>query len=346
VSWLVFDLHGSVVGLCQATSGSLTDAYRFDGFGVQIDAYPGSGGATNPFRYRGLLNIGADAVLGALLDMGARDYSPQLGVFTQADSVQGSAANPLTMNRFLYALANPATLVDPDGHAPLAACDPDCTSSYDSGADAQLLSTNQQTRTTYYAPVDGCDADCAPRIEANAADPLAPLQAPTPGMPCNGVTNYQGICVGQDGPQMFGVCAGASVSFPTVAGVTKCVYGSLDDWLAGRVVRTTTWSPFTQGGVLPGASVTGGIAFTNATNAAQLSKWFAGGGGSVSIGGVGVNGDVYVGTAADRKRVWTTTWGVGLGAKWDFHGGATYTTVEEVVYPWYSPPRLIGQVLK
>jgi len=39
-----------------------------------------------------------------------------LGVFTQQDSVQGSAANPFTMNRFLYALANPATLIDPDGH--------------------------------------------------------------------------------------------------------------------------------------------------------------------------------------------------------------------------------------
>jgi hypothetical protein len=27
----------------------------------------------------------------------------------------GSAQNPLSMNRFLYALANPATLVDPTG---------------------------------------------------------------------------------------------------------------------------------------------------------------------------------------------------------------------------------------
>jgi hypothetical protein len=30
--------------------------------------------------------------------------------------VTGSAQNPLTLNRFLYANANPATLVDPDGH--------------------------------------------------------------------------------------------------------------------------------------------------------------------------------------------------------------------------------------
>jgi RHS repeat-associated protein len=114
VSWLVFDLHGSVVALCTAGTSTVSDAYRFDGFGQQIAQVEPT---TNPFRYRGLLNIGADAVLGALLDMGARDYSPQLGVFTQLDTVAGSAANPMTMNRFLYALANPATLIDPDGHA-------------------------------------------------------------------------------------------------------------------------------------------------------------------------------------------------------------------------------------
>jgi hypothetical protein len=28
----------------------------------------------------------------------------------------GSAQNPLSMNRFLYAHANPATLIDPTGH--------------------------------------------------------------------------------------------------------------------------------------------------------------------------------------------------------------------------------------
>ncbi|HET9851991.1 MAG TPA: RHS repeat-associated core domain-containing protein [Candidatus Limnocylindrales bacterium] len=113
VSWLLFDLHGSVVALCPAGSSTLSDAYRFDGWGQQVAS---AGTAVNPWRYRGLLNIGSDALTGALLDMNARDYSPQLGTFTQQDSVQGSAANPASMNRFLYAHANPATLIDPDGH--------------------------------------------------------------------------------------------------------------------------------------------------------------------------------------------------------------------------------------
>jgi RHS repeat-associated protein len=113
VSWLVFDLHGSVAAMCPAGSTTLSDAYRYDGFGVQVAS---AGSVTNPYRYRGLLNLANDTGAGALLAMGAREYSPQLGTFTQEDSYAGSAANPASMNRFLYALANPATLVDPDGH--------------------------------------------------------------------------------------------------------------------------------------------------------------------------------------------------------------------------------------
>jgi RHS repeat-associated protein len=118
VKWLVFDLHGSVVALVNAGASSLSDAYRFDGWGEQIAS---AGAAVNPWRYRGLLNVGADAGSGALLDMTARHYTPGLGVFTQEDSVQGSAANPLSMNRYLYAHANPATLIDPDGHMAMTA---------------------------------------------------------------------------------------------------------------------------------------------------------------------------------------------------------------------------------
>lgn len=42
--------------------------------------------------------------------MEARYYAPSLGAFTQMDTVAGSAANPASMNGFLYAEANPATL--------------------------------------------------------------------------------------------------------------------------------------------------------------------------------------------------------------------------------------------
>lgn len=47
-------------------------------------------------------------------------YAPGLGAFSSLDSVMGSAQNPLSMNRFLYAHANPATLIDPTGHASIS----------------------------------------------------------------------------------------------------------------------------------------------------------------------------------------------------------------------------------
>jgi len=53
----------------------------------------------------------------ALYDFGARSYNPALGAFTSLDSVHGSAQNSALLNGYLYADANPATLVDPDGHA-------------------------------------------------------------------------------------------------------------------------------------------------------------------------------------------------------------------------------------
>jgi RHS repeat-associated protein len=112
VAWVIFDLHGSAVALCGAGGTSLSDAYRYDAWGEQVAS---SGSSTNPWRYRGLLSL-LPGMADQVHDMAARDYVPGLGVFTSLDSVQGSAADPFTLNRYLYALANPATLVDPDGH--------------------------------------------------------------------------------------------------------------------------------------------------------------------------------------------------------------------------------------
>jgi hypothetical protein len=48
---------------------------------------------------------------------------PGSGTFSQLDTVMGSAQDPLSLNRFLYAHANPATLIDPTGHM---ICEGDC----------------------------------------------------------------------------------------------------------------------------------------------------------------------------------------------------------------------------
>jgi RHS repeat-associated protein len=176
VSWLVFDLHGSVAALC-STAGSLTDAYRYDGFGVQIAS---SGSAANPWRYRGLLNIGADAWNGALLDMGARDYSPQLGAFTQRDSVQGAAANPMSMNRFLYALANPATLIDPDGHR---ACMEDDTGRCVASAELDKEVAKHQIASQQAAATQRRRSETVNRIACRRAGDCLPVEGSSSGVP-------------------------------------------------------------------------------------------------------------------------------------------------------------------
>jgi RHS repeat-associated protein len=48
--------------------------------------------------------------------MGARMYAPSAGAFTSMDSHAGAAAAPASMNRFLCAGGDPASLVDPAGH--------------------------------------------------------------------------------------------------------------------------------------------------------------------------------------------------------------------------------------
>jgi RHS repeat-associated protein len=122
-SWLLFDLLGSVAGLEGSAATTVTDAFRYDAYGQTIGRYP-AGGSAVPVRFRGLLDIGPTAdpdTAGAGSDptylMGDRVYSPHLGSFTALDTYAGDAQNPLSMNRFLYALGNPATLIDPSGHA-------------------------------------------------------------------------------------------------------------------------------------------------------------------------------------------------------------------------------------
>ncbi len=87
-----------------------TDAYRYHPFGVTLAA---SGSAPNPYRFAGRL---LEPTSGQY-DFGARSYDPALGAFTSLDTVLGAAANPIGLNRYLYAEANPGSLIDPDGHA-------------------------------------------------------------------------------------------------------------------------------------------------------------------------------------------------------------------------------------
>ncbi len=130
--WLVPDLHGNVAAAAN-TAGTVTAAIRYDGWGAVIGTPYSAALAPNmPWRFQGRLDIAGPAAGGStgapvLYDLSARNYSPGLGAFTSLDSVLGSAQDPRTMNRYLYALANPWTLVDPTGHRVCTATNfPEC----------------------------------------------------------------------------------------------------------------------------------------------------------------------------------------------------------------------------
>ena len=74
----------------------------------------GSDAAERPFfGYNGEMQ---DAATG-LVYMRARHYDAASGRFGSADSVLGSLAGPLSLNRYLYCGADPVNFVDPTGHA-------------------------------------------------------------------------------------------------------------------------------------------------------------------------------------------------------------------------------------
>jgi RHS repeat-associated protein len=115
--WSLPDLHGNVAGILGSSGSALSDAFRYDAYGRTIGKTTSS--LPTPWRFQGRLQLSTDDGSGNsadLYDFGARAYDPSLGVFTSFDTMAGGAQNPLTLNRFLYAAANPATLIDPDGH--------------------------------------------------------------------------------------------------------------------------------------------------------------------------------------------------------------------------------------
>jgi hypothetical protein len=124
--------------------------------------------------------------------MGARFYAPSAGAWTSLDTYAGSAANPASMNRFLYVEGNPSSLIDPTGHGVDCeigqACDPE-----DRKADAERLRKQQQkARQEKKAKKKNGDhgTSCAssntctsPADEHHAPDPAEPPKPVAPTLP-------------------------------------------------------------------------------------------------------------------------------------------------------------------
>nr|WP_237663318.1 RHS repeat-associated core domain-containing protein [Sutcliffiella horikoshii] len=71
----------------------------------------------NPYRYVGKYEVLYDKDINLYL-MGWRDYDPSTGRFIVPDEYEGEEDEPTSLNRYLYADADPVNNIDPDGHAP------------------------------------------------------------------------------------------------------------------------------------------------------------------------------------------------------------------------------------
>jgi RHS repeat-associated protein len=99
--WLLPDLHGNVAAGIDSAETTVSDAWRYDGYGRSA-ASTNSSGLANPWTYQGRLDL-APAGEDPFYAAGARAYDPNLGTFTQLDSLAGTAHDPLSLNRYLYA---------------------------------------------------------------------------------------------------------------------------------------------------------------------------------------------------------------------------------------------------
>ncbi len=120
VNWLLPDLHGSVAATLSSSESTVTSATRYDAWGgtVATGAAGGTAAGDKAWKYQGRLDVSPSGLSAPLYDAGARLYAPGTAAFTSLDTYAGSAQDPLSMNRWLYAEANPATLTDPTGHCP------------------------------------------------------------------------------------------------------------------------------------------------------------------------------------------------------------------------------------
>ena|GEM_PF-6317430 len=111
LSFYQYDGHGSVRQLTNQ-SGAITDTYTYDAFGNLINR---TGTTANDYLYAGEQ---FDANLGFYY-LRARYMNPSNGRFHSMDSYEGSAFEPVTLHKYLYANANPENNIDPSGNITL-----------------------------------------------------------------------------------------------------------------------------------------------------------------------------------------------------------------------------------
>ena len=106
------DAQGTTKAIADAT-GDITSRYAYTAFGELLNQ---TGSAQNDFRYTGEQY---DEDLGQYY-LRARYYDPATSRFTRMDTWPGEDEYPVTLNKYLYANADPVGFVDPSGMTGIA----------------------------------------------------------------------------------------------------------------------------------------------------------------------------------------------------------------------------------
>jgi RHS repeat-associated protein len=100
---------GSIIGLTNA-AGLETDRYRYDAWGARTVL---AGSSSNSFGYRGQWH----ETTTSLLYLRSRWFGPTFGRFLTRDVAPFELNDPVDLNRYTYAAANPINFYDPTGHS-------------------------------------------------------------------------------------------------------------------------------------------------------------------------------------------------------------------------------------
>ena len=114
--YYLYNIHGDVVALADASTGKLAATYTYDAWGkcTVTNASGYTIGTQNPFRYRGYYY---DTETG-LYYLNSRYYDPEVGRFINADATEILEENQdhvLQHNLFAYCLNNPVNMSDQNG---------------------------------------------------------------------------------------------------------------------------------------------------------------------------------------------------------------------------------------
>jgi RHS repeat-associated protein len=109
-----YDGLGSVRALTNA-AGTITDSYDYDAFGILIYSSTSTSNLNTDYLYRGER---FDSDIGQY-SLRARFYNQATGRFWNQDTYEGSASDPMSLHKYLYASGNPVMGFDPSGRMTL-----------------------------------------------------------------------------------------------------------------------------------------------------------------------------------------------------------------------------------